>query len=120
PLSELHAAHGFRSVRHRARIVAIRHPRVELEARIAKRTDAMLARGWIEEVKWLMEKGFAGARPMQSVGYAEVKGFVEGTIPRDELALRIVRATKTFARRQRTWLKSAPVEWIDASALASG
>jgi tRNA dimethylallyltransferase len=126
PLSQLHAEHGFRSTRHRARIVAIRHARADLEARIARRVDAMLTRGWIDEVKTLVAKGYGQTRPMQSVGYAEVKDFVDGatnieaSATRDDLALRIVRATKTFARRQRTWLKSAPVEWIDQSLAASG
>jgi tRNA dimethylallyltransferase len=117
PLSELHAAHGFRSTLHRARIVAIRRPRAELEARIAARVEEMLARGWIEEVRALVAKGFGQTRPMQSVGYAQVKSFVEGAIAREDLALAIARATKTFARRQRTWLKSVDVEWIDATSI---
>ena len=117
PLSALHEEHGFRSTRHRARIVALRHPRAELEARIAERVDEMLARGWIDEVRALSGKGFGETRPMQSVGYAEVKSFVDGSIAREDLAPRIVRATRIFARRQRTWLKSAPVEWIDAASI---
>ena len=117
PLSALHEEHGFRSMRHRARIVAIRHARADLEKRIAARVESMLARGWIDEVRALVAKGYGETRPMQSVGYAEVKAFVDGAIPRDELAVRITRATKIFARRQRTWLKSAPVEWIDAAAV---
>jgi tRNA dimethylallyltransferase len=49
---------------------------------------------------------------MRAVGYAEVAAHVRGEIAREELELAIVRATKTFARRQRTWLAKAPVERI--------
>ena len=37
-----------------------------------------------------------------------------------DLAERITRATRVFARRQRTWLRSQPVRWLDPGAAASG
>jgi tRNA dimethylallyltransferase len=49
---------------------------------------------------------------MGSVGYKEVRAFVEGTLPREALRDAIVQSTRIFARRQRTWLKSAEVEWV--------
>lgn len=113
PLSELQSEHGFRTVRHRARQVAIKHPREIIEARIERRVDEMLARGWVEEVRGLLAKGYGNTRPMAAVGYAEVKRHLEGATD-VELRTAIYRATKTFARRQRTWLAKAAVEWIAA------
>ncbi len=110
PLSEWQEEHGFRTVRHRARQVAIRHPRAEIEARIERRIDGMLAAGWVDEVRGLLER-YPRARAMSAVGYAEVRTHLEGKLEGD-LRTAIVRATKTFARRQRTWLAKAPVEWI--------
>lgn len=49
---------------------------------------------------------------MGSVGYAEVRDHVEGRLDRAELRDAIVRSTRVFARRQRTWLKRADVEWL--------
>ena len=59
--------------------------------------------------------GYRETRPMQSVGYRQVLEYLEGRLPKDELAPAIDRATKVFARRQRTWLRDRPVEWIDPS-----
>lgn len=113
-LSDLQEEHGFRTVRHRARQVALRHPRHEIEARIERRIDAMLAAGWVDEVRGLLER-YPNARAMSAVGYAEVRAHLQGRLEID-LRTAIVRATKTYARRQRTWLAKAPVEWITGSS----
>ena len=49
---------------------------------------------------------------MGSVGYAEVRAHVEGEITREALRDLIVQHTRIFARKQRTWLRNAPVEWL--------
>jgi tRNA dimethylallyltransferase len=49
---------------------------------------------------------------MSSVGYDEVRAHVAGDLRREELRDAIVRSTRVFARRQRTWLKHADVEWF--------
>lgn len=112
PLSAWQAEHGFRERRYDARQVAIAHPREVLEARIERRVAAMLGAGWVDEVRALIERGHGETRPMAAVGYAEVARFVRGAPVEPDLKTAIVRATKTFARRQRTWLAKAPVEWI--------
>lgn len=117
PLSEWQQAHGFRPERYRARQVAIAHPRAELEARIDRRVADMLARGWVDEVRALLLRGHGASRAMGAVGYAEVKAHLEGAIGAAELQPTITRSTRIFARRQRTWLAKANVEWIPADAL---
>jgi tRNA dimethylallyltransferase len=113
PLSTWQSEHGFRTPRFRARMLGIRWSHEELEQRIARRTEAALAAGWVEEVTRLVALGFRNTRAMSSVGYAQVLAFVEGTLGKDELAPAINRATKIFARRQRTWLRDQPVQWLD-------
>ncbi len=110
PLSALQAEHGFRTVRHRARLLRVELPRDVLEARIRCRVDEMLARGLVDEVRRLLAAGHENARAMGSVGYAEVAAHLRGELPAGNLAETIARATRIFARRQRTWLKSAPAE----------
>lgn len=114
PLSALHAAHGFRTRRHRARLLRVTRPREVLEARIAARVEAMLAEGLIEEVRALLADGFGDAKPMRAVGYAETKAHLEGALPEAELGLAITRATCVFARRQRTWLARADATLVPA------
>jgi tRNA dimethylallyltransferase len=49
---------------------------------------------------------------MGSVGYAQVRSMLSGSLPREELRSAIVRATRVFARRQSTWLNHADVTWV--------
>lgn len=111
-MSELQAEHGFRERRTPAVMIAPRHDPEALTERIARRVDAWLATGWIEEVEALVARGYRDARAMHSVGYAEVLAYVEGRMPREELRDKIVQSTRIFTRRQRTWLGHADVEWL--------
>jgi tRNA dimethylallyltransferase len=108
-----HAEHGFRERRHEARMFAVKRERDEIDRRIAARVDAFFARGWIHEVRGLVADGFGEARAMESVGYREVRDFIRGELPRAELAERVIRSTRVFVRRQRTWLREEPVALVD-------
>ncbi|HMJ14740.1 MAG TPA: tRNA (adenosine(37)-N6)-dimethylallyltransferase MiaA [Polyangiaceae bacterium] len=119
PLSHWHARHGFRQARHRARLIGIAPPPTELDRRIAERVEAMLAAGWVEEVRSLLASGYSAARAMSSVGYRQITlalqrepGLVAAQ-DRDEIR----RKTRVFARRQRTWLRDATVHWLPAPDL---
>lgn len=113
PQTEWHARHGFRQHRHAARLVGVQWTPDELSARIEVRTRAMLDGGLIDEVRRLVSEGHGEARAMQSVGYRQVAEALKA-VSVDESALfgAIVRATRIFARRQRTWLRDQPVEWL--------
>jgi tRNA dimethylallyltransferase len=113
PLSQLQAAHGFRAPRFEARLLGVQRERVEQDALIEQRVRSMLAAGWIDEVRQLIDRGLGEARVMQSVGYRQVFEAVSTGAAVDEAA--IVRATRIFARRQRTWLRDQPVEWLAPS-----
>jgi tRNA dimethylallyltransferase len=112
PLTAWHREHVASTVRRRAHLVAIACDAATLTERIRQRVRAWLAKGWIEEVERLLAGGYGGARAMGSVGYAQVRAMLAGELPRDELETTIVRATRVFARRQRTWLNHADVEWL--------
>jgi tRNA dimethylallyltransferase len=113
-LSEWQARHGFRAERHDARLVGVLWPRPEIDERIRARVDWMLAVGWLEEVRELIAAGHASSRPMRSVGYRQVAAALAtgGEVDRSALAGEVVRATRVFARRQRTWLRDQPVIWL--------
>lgn len=114
PMSEAQARHGFRTPRRAARLIGVRRERDELDRRIHERTFAMLERGLLDEVRALLERGYGDTRAFGSVGYREAKEAVASGAPIDlrELGERIYRATRVFARRQRTWLRDQPVEWL--------
>jgi tRNA dimethylallyltransferase len=112
PHSAWHAAHGFRARRHAARLVGVYREREELDERIAARAAVWLAQGWEEEVRSLLSRGYGDARAMGSVGYRQVREHVQGTANGEALGGAIVRATRVFVRRQRTWLRDQEVTYV--------
>jgi tRNA dimethylallyltransferase len=113
PMSTWQREHGFKAKRYEAKLVGIRWSPADLAARIAERTQRFLAAGWIDEVRELVRLGYREARAMSSVGYRQVLEHVQDKLPESELGSAIDRATRVFARRQRTWLRDEPVQWVD-------
>ncbi len=112
PQSAWHAEHAFGDARYRARFVGVHREREELDARIAERTRGWLEGGFIDEVQSLLSAGYRDARAMASVGYRQVRECLDGELPRGDLHDAVVRATRVFVRRQRTWLRDEPVSWL--------
>ncbi len=67
----------------------------------------------MDEVTDLVRRGYRDTRAMTSVGYRQVLARVDGDLPEADLKTAIDRATKVFARRQRTWLRDRPIAWLD-------
>ncbi len=113
PMSQWQAEHGFREKKHSYQLLGLHRERDELDQRIEQRTEKMLGSGWIEEVRDLIERGYGSARAMGSVGYRQLRDAVfSGHLEPAPLHEAIVRATRVFVRRQRTWLRDEPVRWI--------
>lgn len=113
-MTDWQAAHGFKTSRHSARLLGVQRERVEQDERILARCQAMLAAGWVEEARDLLARGYADTRPFASVGYKQIWLALTSGQPLNpaELELSIFRATRIFARRQRTWLRDQPIEWL--------
>lgn len=104
PLSQLHASQGD-TEQVAMRVIVLDPPMEALTSRIAERAEQMLRHGIIEETQRLRAQYGAGVRPLAAVGYAEVSAFLDGTLRSSELAEAIVRSTRQYAKRQRTWWK---------------
>jgi tRNA dimethylallyltransferase len=113
-LSELQSVHGFKEYKHRAVLFGVKHTPEALTARIEARVSDMFARGWLEEVRALRERGYRETRPMGAVGYREINAALDQGAAPDLTALMagIVQKTRVFARRQRTWLREQSVTWL--------
>lgn len=112
PQSEWHDRHGFRTRRFEARLLGVDREREAIDRRIRERVVGWLEAGWIDEVARLLERGYEPARAMGSVGYRQVREHLAGKLERAALEDAIVRATRVFVRRQRTWLRDEPVEYV--------
>jgi tRNA dimethylallyltransferase len=84
----------------------VREP-ADLDERIAQRVDAMLAAGLVPEVEGLLARGLRqNPSAAQAIGYRETIDFIEGRLPRTELAAAIVKNTRSLVRKQRTWFRT--------------
>jgi len=98
--------------------------REALHERIARRFDAMLKAGLVEELERLRSRYrlALGMPSMRAVGYRQVWQFLEGAIDRAAMREQAIAATRQLAKRQLTWLRSfrelepAP---LDAARLAA-
>ncbi len=73
-----------------------------LAARIEVRVDDMLASGLVAEA----ERIGASATAASAVGYPEALAYLEGLLSARELRALLVRSTRRYAKRQRTWFRS--------------
>ncbi len=87
-----------------------------LHGRIAERFDAMLAAGFIDEVKALRARGdlMPELPSMRCVGYRQAWEALNGEYPISELRDKGIFATRQLAKRQITWLRSMPQRQVVA------
>ena len=80
--------------------------RAALHARIDRRVEAMLAAGWLDEVRDLLAKGLsADLAAFSSMGYREMARHLQGELDLEEAVRRVNVAHHRLARRQATWFK---------------
>jgi tRNA dimethylallyltransferase len=117
-LSSHHRRHAAEGARYEASWWCLEIGRDALRQRVVPRTRAMLAGGWVDEVRGILADGYAwDLKPLRSVGYAEVVAHLRGELPERELSTEIERATMSFAKRQRTWFRGEEgVEWLTLEA----
>lgn len=88
-----------------------------LHQRIEQRFMRMLERGFIAEVEHLRARGDLGLdRPaMRAVGYRQVWEYLDGLTDYAGMVQRGMAATRQFAKRQLTWLRSeTDGVWLDS------
>lgn len=79
-------------------------PMTLVDARIADRADRMLAHGLLEEA----ERVGAEAVAANAVGYPQALAYLRGWSTHAELRTALERATRRYARRQRSWFAREP------------
>jgi tRNA dimethylallyltransferase len=79
-------------------------PGPTLHERIERRLDAMLAAGWLDEVRSLDDLA-DDAPAWKATGYRTLREVARGNISMDEARERILIETRQYAKRQRTWFR---------------
>jgi tRNA dimethylallyltransferase len=114
PLSEVHRSgrkplEGWRAVK-----IGLMPPREGLYERVHARTDAMLLRGWMEEVRGLIDSGVPeDAKAFDFIGYRELRKVLRGEMTLEKARAAIQQATRRYAKRQMTWFRREKgVHWL--------
>ncbi len=92
------------------RVGLIELPREVLHARIDRRFDEMIDGGLVDEVARLRERGdLHPALPsVRAVGYRQIWAYLDGECGLDDAIARGKAATRQYAKRQLTWMRSEP------------
>lgn len=103
--------------RYRARWIGLRWEKELLNQRINLRVKQMIAAGWVEEVRGLLERyGELSKTAGEATGYRELIQHVRGKLSLEDAIEQIKIGTRQLARRQMKWFRRFPdVKWIEGS-----
>lgn len=106
-------------------IIGLTMERKRLYQRIDARFDQMLAMGFLEEVKELLDLGYSlDSAAMSSVGYREMSLHIKGDLTLKEAIQRAKYRTHRIARQQYAWasLEDPRIHWVkgDGCELEAG
>jgi tRNA dimethylallyltransferase len=87
-------------------LVGLERDREELYHRIDNRMDNMIAEGIFQEAENLFP--YRDLNALQTVGYSEIFGFLEGNYKKEEAIRLLKRNSRRYAKRQMTWFKKYP------------
>ncbi len=76
-----------------------------LEARIAERTRALYGQGLVAETEALIGRYGPELPLLDTIGYAEARQLLAGTLTEAEAGALTQQRTRQFAKRQRTWFR---------------
>lgn len=92
--------------------ICLTRPRDVIYDRIDRRVLQMIDEGLVEEVRGL-EK-YRNLPALQTVGYKEIFGYLDGKYSLDEAIRLIQRNTRHYAKKQLAWWKrDNAIKWID-------
>jgi tRNA dimethylallyltransferase len=92
--------------------------RDELYRRVDVRIESMFDAGLVNEVRRLLAQGYGWEVPaMSSLGYIQLKEYLQGTQSLREAIALVKRDTRRFIRQQSNWfrLSDPKIHWLDAS-----
>jgi tRNA dimethylallyltransferase len=118
PLSQLQRGVRTRFSYRVLKLALIPRDRKRMREHIARRFDAMLAAGFLDEVRALRTRGdlHPDLPALRAVGYRHAWQHLEGETDAQEFRARAIFATSQLAKRQLTWLRGE----YDARALDPG
>lgn len=102
--------------------IGLQPPREALYARIHARVESMIAAGWPQEVRALIQRGVPStAKPFQFIGYSDLRAAITQHASSSAQSQAIAKAvpkiqqsTRQYAKRQLTWFrKEKEAHWLE-------
>ncbi|BBO71532.1 tRNA dimethylallyltransferase [Desulfosarcina alkanivorans] len=123
PLTVFQQRHGFREQRFNTLEIGLAWARPVLYDRINRRVDAMMAQGFLDEVRHLQARGYGrDLKSMQSLGYRHLAAVIRGDVMLADAVATLKRDHRRYAKRQLSWFGNREsVHWLspDQTAPAS-
>jgi tRNA dimethylallyltransferase len=98
-------------------LVGLRLDRADLYSRVDRRVDQMLEMGWVDEVKALLERGYAPElSSMSGLGYRELCEHIQDGTTLEDATDASMRRIRRFARQQQAWFRETDerIAWHNA------
>jgi tRNA dimethylallyltransferase len=118
PFSQLARVDDEAVINYNASTFVLVCPRERLYERIERRVDEMMADGWLGEVETLRQRGLGRQHQcLQAIGYRHLWEYLETGGELAAVVADIKQATRRFAKRQLTWFRREPAQWLEWSGL---
>jgi len=93
--------------------------RALLRRRLADRFHAMIAAGWLDEVRWLADLQVPDTHPaMRAVGYRQLLAHLRGELSLEQAIADGITTTRRYAKRQMTWFHNQTPDAVHGDAAA--
>ncbi len=117
PISELQTEWSAPAARHPALWFGLHWEREALNRRINARVKQMIAAGWVEETRALLDRhGTLSQTAAEATGYHELIQHLAGQLTLEEAIEQIKIATRQLAKRQLKWFRRfEAVTWLDGT-----
>ena len=104
--------------RYDAVLLRLERPTPQLDQRLEDRVRAMVAAGFLDEVRVLDRAGLRqGVTASRALGYAQLLAVLDGDLDLEQAIVATAAATRRFVRRQRSWFnRDRRMVELDAAA----
>jgi tRNA dimethylallyltransferase len=117
PITSFQTDWAATSKRHPATWIGLSWDKETLNRRINARVKAMIAAGWLDETRALLEQyGTLSKTAAEATGYADLIAHIQGKISLDDAIEQIKISTRQLARKQMKWFRRwGQVTWLDGA-----